>query len=439
MAKASSKNLSRSSTGKSTSRKRLSRKKIIVIVIAVILVAALAGWFIWTKTLGNKSVAAGQTMTAEVTTTTFDSAVSATGTLTPAYSDTVSFESSGTVTEVKVEVGDTVTAGQVLATIDTLQLEQSKASAYADLLEAEAAVSEAKSDSDGSDAAVARISARESAVTVAQETYDQAVSDMDNAELTAPEAGLITSVDLEVGDIISTGSSSSGTTSGGTGGTTGAMGGSGTSGTGTTSGSSTSGGISIVSQNDWTVSVSVSESDIENLAIDNQVEMTVDGVEDTVYGIVASIAKIPSTSSSSVTYPVEIQVTGTPEGLYDGVSVTASIIYERRSDVLAVTSTAISRSEESVTVELVQDDGSTVTTEVEVGETVGQMTEIVLGLSEGDQVSYSIGMGSTEVSEDGGGQDMPTMGDMPEMNGDMGGGGGQMPGGGGGQMPGGGN
>ena len=63
--------------------------------------------------------------------------VSAEGTVEAAQTDDLSFTASGTVTAVNVKAGDTVTAGQVLATVDSAELQSAVTSAESNLASAE--------------------------------------------------------------------------------------------------------------------------------------------------------------------------------------------------------------------------------------------------------------------------------------------------------------
>lgn len=411
----------------------------ILISAGVVLVLVVAGILWWALRPASAATAdaTSQTLTATASVSTFEQSVSTSGTLTPAVNESVSFAASGTVLSVDVAAGDTVTAGQQLGTIDTLQLTADRASAAYDLEVARTALEEAEDADDDSDSADALVTSRTASLALAQEAFDDADAAMANATLTAPVAGLVTSVNVAVGDAVSGSSSASSGGTGGTGGTAGATGGS-------SSTTTSSGAFTIVGTDAWSVSVSVGESDVANLAVGNQVEMTSDDLSETVFGIVTEIGKLPSSSSGSVTYPVTIEVTGTPTGLFDGVSVDVSIIYSRRTDVLTVPAAAVTQNTDgTATVELVtasDDDGNpteTTTTTVELGETSSSSVEIVSGLSEGDVVQYTIAIATeTGDGESGTGeQGFPGSGDfgggeMPDFS--------QLPGGGqGGQMPGG--
>ena len=138
-----------------------------------------------------------------------EKSVSGSGTLAPTVQQDVSFAVSGTVTAVPVAVGQTVTAGQTLATVDTLKLQADLLQAKSTLASAQAKLSDAKTASTGSTASKAQIAAAQAQVDVAQSGVDTAQTAMTGATLVAPVAGLLTAVNLEVGDAVS-GSSSQG-------------------------------------------------------------------------------------------------------------------------------------------------------------------------------------------------------------------------------------
>jgi macrolide-specific efflux system membrane fusion protein len=372
-----------------------SRALTVGIVAAILVVAGIVCWLIL-RPAGEAAASPSITQvtrTGTVSTATFEKSVSASGALTPTVDDDVSFEASGTVTSVKVAEGDTVKKGQVLATIDTLQLKADLLSAKADLATAKADQASAEDDDDGTDAAEQQVSAKKAAVEVAQAAENDAEDAMGGATLKAPASGLLTAVDVAKGDAVTGTSSSSlsgsGSGSGGGTGTGSVGGGTGSSSSSSGSSSSSTAQFTIVGTSSWEVAVTVGEDDVANVAKGDQVELTGDDLSDTVYGTVSSVGLLPSSSSGSVTYPVTVTVTGSPKGLHDGVSVTAKIVYERRSDVLSVPSAAVTTSNGTSTVLVVGDDGKTTKTPVAVGETSGQNVEITQGLTEGQKIRYT--------------------------------------------------
>lgn len=404
----------------------------VVAVVLLVAVAATGGYWSGHRGTAAEAAAPEPTTTAVAASlSTIQQSVSASGTLTPAVQEEVSFAVSGTVTSVDVAAGDTVAAGQQLATVDTLQLDAALLQARADLAAAQAALSDAQDASDGSDSAVAQVAALAAKVEVAQTAVTDAETDRAGATLTAPVAGLLTTADLAVGDAVTgtSGGTASGTGSGGTG--TGA-----TSGTaGSTSTTTTSSApFVIVGTDAWQVDVTVDEADVALLAVGNQVEITPDGATETVYGTVGEIGLLSTSSGGVAAYPVTVDVTGGPEGLHDGQSAEVAIVYERRTDVLTVPAAAVTTVDGQTVVTQEGADGATATTAVTVGETSGTLVEITEGLAEGDEVLVTAvtrrATGTEDDSDAAEQGQLPGGGGMPDFS--------QLPGGvPGGQAPGG--
>ena len=277
------------------------------------------------------------------------------------------------------------------------------------------------SDSDASDVQQA---ADETAVVAAQASLDEAAQAVDGAVLRATTAGTVTSVALEVGDTV--GSGSSGTTgASGAGGASG--GGSGSASSGSTSSASTS-AFTIVSDGTFVVDATVASADVANVKKGLQTEVTVTGVSDTVYGTVESVGLVAQTNNSgAAVFPVTIKVTGKRDDLYAGTSATASIIVKQLPDVLVVSSRALKTSG-STTYVMKMVGGKATRTTIEIGQTYGLQTEVVSGLTEGDQVEVQ---GFVRPSGGTGGANNQRQGGFP------GGGEGGFPGGGAGGFPGG--
>ncbi|RYV51491.1 efflux RND transporter periplasmic adaptor subunit [Pengzhenrongella frigida] len=322
--------------------------------------------------------------------TTLEQSVAASGTVTPTVQEDVSFASGGTVTAVAVAAGQTVTAGQTLATIDTLNLNADLLAAKATLASAAAKLSDAQDDDDGTDASAAQIAASSAQVDVAQAEVDTATEAMAGSTLTAPVAGLLTEVNLTVGEAVTGSASSSGTGSGaGAGATAGAT---------TTATTTSSAQFVIVGTDSWQLDLTVDDADVALIAVADQVEITLDGAEAPIFGTVAEIGLISTSTGGVAGFPVAVAVTGAPAGLYDGVSADAVIVYERRVDVLTVPSGAVRTvdGESTVTQAGTGDDAADITTVVTVGDTVDQMTEILTGLVEGDEVLVTVVTASTQ-------------------------------------------
>src|SRR5450830_41165 len=368
-------------------RLRRSRVATVVLVGVTALVVGAGGvyWF------GLRDDAAA-TQTPEATSqavaaslTTLEKSVTASGTLAPTVQEDVSFEATGTVTSVDVVAGQTVTAGQALATIDTLTLNADLLSAKATLATAKARLADSKDGDDGSDASAAQIAANAAQVEVAAAAVDVATEAMADAVLVAPVDGLLTEVNLAVGQAV-TGSADS----------------SALVGTGQTSAASTE---------SWQIDVTVDDADVALITVGDQAEITIEDVTDMVFGTVTEIGLISTSTSGVAAYPVSIEVTGQPDGVHDGVSGDVAIVYERRTDVLTVPSAAVRTVDGGSVVTQAGADGKEITTSVTVGETVGDLTEITAGLVEGDEVLVTV---VTQTSQDAGTGTEVVPGQLPE-------------------------
>lgn len=205
-----------------------------------------------------------------------------------------------------------------------------------------------------------------------------------------------------------------------------------------------------------TMTLSVDELDIADIAVGQTVSVTADAVEDQTYtGVVTKVSVAGTSTGSATTYPVTIRIDDT-DGLLPGMSVDATIELESAQDVLAIPAAALNRGdtvlvttdspsavnavsqtpedmelpEGSESPEGAEDaaaqtggneaQSSYVSVAVTTGVSDGDYIEITSGLQEGDVVAYI----PTTSSNSGFGMMMGGMG-----GGAMGGGGG-MPGGG---------
>ncbi|MCW2494595.1 biotin/lipoyl-binding protein [Jatrophihabitans sp.] len=309
--------------------------------------------------------------------------VSSTGTIEPAYDESLSFGVSGTVTSVKVAEGDNVTKNQVLATIDSAALKASLAQAEAALATAEAKVS-SDEDNDVSDD---QLTADKAASTAAAGQVTSAKASLADAALRSPIAGVVASTDITVGDTVS-GSGGSAASGG-----SGAGGGGGAGGAGSNSSSSSSsstGQFEVISTGSWLVNATVDATEVGLIKKGDQAQITTDGATGTVYGLISSVGVIASSSTSgSASYPVVVTVTGSPSGLHAGATATVALIYKQLTNVLTVPSLAVhSTSGKSVVWESATGKvgGRRITKAVTTGLSSGGTTQILSGLAAGDEV-----------------------------------------------------
>ena len=145
-----------------------------------------------------------------------------------------------------------------------------------------------------------------------------------------------------------------------------------------------------------TMTLSVDELDISDIAVGQRVEITADAVEGKTYtGVVTKVSVAGTSSGGTTTYPVTVRIDET-EGLLPGMNVDAAITLQSASGVLAIPSGALNRGN---TVLVTADSpsaangtaiegGDYCSVPVEIGASDSSYIEIISGLQEGDTVAY---------------------------------------------------
>jgi multidrug efflux pump subunit AcrA (membrane-fusion protein) len=385
---------------KGRGRGRFTARRVGVGVVVLLLVGAGIGT--WLATRSGPASAAATSQIETVNLGTITQTVSATGTIAPANQANASFAVSGRVTAVDVTAGQQVAAGQTLATVDATPLWATYAQNQATLTS-----DQAKLASDqAAGATSAQIAADEAAVTSAQAQAGTAESALADATLTAPIAGTVAAVNVAVGQNVSAGSSTTGSSSpsssAGSSGSS-ASGSSGLGGSGAASSSSTgsdstgssgsssssSSQFQIVTTNSYIVNASVDDTELSQIAVGDQATITPSGSTTNVYGTVGSIGLLASDSTGVATFPVVINVTGSPSGIYSGATANVSIIVKELQDVVVVPTIALHYSGSSITVDVVS-GGSTKAQTVTAGAASGGDTQITSGLSAGDRIEVTV-------------------------------------------------
>jgi multidrug efflux pump subunit AcrA (membrane-fusion protein) len=310
--------------------------------------------------------------------------VATSGTIQPQRRSDLSFTVSGKVTKVSAVVGQKVSKGAVLATIDATTLQTSVDTAQAAVTSAQEQVTAVTTSTPASTAA--QIAAANAQLALANSQLAQAKDNLAAASLTAPFSGVVATVTMNVGDAVGS-SSGSGGSSGGS------KGAAGTSNAGATTTTTTTDVITVISTDAWVVDANVGSADLTQLKKGMQAQITPTGTTQKVFGTVASLGIVatPSTSGSA-TFPVVINVTGNPAGLYAGASADVSIVVKQVDNVLTVPTLAL-HTVNGKTVVSKQVGSQTVDTVVTTGTAYGAQTEITSGLSDGDKVVVALPTG----------------------------------------------
>ncbi|NTW28833.1 MAG: HlyD family efflux transporter periplasmic adaptor subunit [Coriobacteriia bacterium] len=418
-------------------RKRKSRWAIAgVCTVAVVAAGAIGAYF-----LLNKGTSATSISTGTATTRTVTSTISGTGSLVVSKSVVVTPVISGKVEELYVSLGDTVAVGQKLYKISDEDAQATLLTANTALLQAKQQLIQAQSSyrqatnsvysaqtqviqaqqsldklvagggsadqitiaqrnvtsaESGVTNAQAQVSSaslqvdtNQAAVSKAQATYDTALANSQNTVVTAPMAGMITSLPFTVGSTVSAGTSSSSSTGASSAGAT----------TGTSSSSSSSStGLTISDLNSLRVSISVSEVNVTSLVLGQKASISIDALANKTFtGTVVSISPNGTSSSGVVTFAVQLALDPQDSRLRPSMTATADIKIATVENVVAVPSVAIHTSGTTKYV-LVYNNGASTETSVTTGLSDDTYTEVKSGLSAGAVVvtgSTSTGTSTT--------------------------------------------
>src|SRR5664280_1919539 len=165
-------------------------------------------------------------------------------------------------------------------------------------------------------------------IASAQTQVTTAQTSLDDAALVSTIAGKVASVSLTVGQQVtaSTSSAASGAGSSGTSGSgstgstgTGSFAGSTAAATGSAASSAASGSSSaqviVISTGSYIVDATVNSTAVSQVLVGDQATITVSGSTTPVYGTVGSVGLLATTTSGVSSFPVVIDVTGSPAGL----------------------------------------------------------------------------------------------------------------------------
>ncbi len=156
----------------------------------------------------------------------------------------------------------------------------------------------------------------------------------------------------------------------------------------TAEGLRTSGSVLTVGSAEPIVSVFVSEYDADLVSLGQKATIELDAINAVFEGEVIRIGQVAQSVSGIKQYEVLVEVTAIPEGARFGMSATAEIEVEKKSDVLAIPMGALIGDVPEVELLVTDAEGnqSVEKVEVKLGLSGDSLVEVVSGLSDGDQV-----------------------------------------------------
>jgi len=260
---------------------------------------------------------------------------------------------------------------QLLAKKLTSQEEYDTANASAiqaasDLENAKIRIKELKIEELGLELKQQDVSLAEARVKSDQINLSDAEQRLEDTKVYAPISGVVSTRDVQIGQIISSGISNVG------------------------------GGTTVMTLSDLSrifILASVDESDIGKVRTDQAAEITVDAFPGMRFsGNVVRIATKGISSSNVVTFEVKIEVLSrNKKMLKPEMTANVEIIAEHVKNIVLVPVGAIFRGENGSIVNVLKPDGTEEERAVEKGITDGQFTEIKSGLTEGEKIIYRMG------------------------------------------------
>ncbi|RZT17087.1 macrolide-specific efflux system membrane fusion protein [Kribbella sp. VKM Ac-2569] len=395
-----------------------------VALVAIVLAIGVTAYFLFFK---KDPPAAGATRPSvavqrgEVT-----ASVSSSGTLQSSQTASPQFETSGTVTQVLVKVGQVVAKGAAIAKVDPAAAErqlriaqQNQIASANSVTAAEGTLSDAQDALEAAEEASASpsptptpsngqqqqtqqsqgqgqtqspevaVSNAEASLAKAKADKEQSDQNVDAAEaavdattLKAPIAGTITAVNGAVGSVAGGSNSSSGSSSGSSGqGSTSGQGSASSSGTSTTSGT---GFVDIADLKALQVVAAFAEADAIKIKAGQAATVTLNAEPGTTLtASLATVSPTPTTTNGVVSYSATFSLAKLPANARMGQTANVTVQTAKAANALYVPSMAIATSGTTYTVTMADGSG---TREVQVGVRGDSYTQITSGLNEGDQI-----------------------------------------------------
>jgi uncharacterized membrane protein YgcG len=138
----------------------------------------------------------------------------------------------------------------------------------------------------------------------------------------------------------------------------------------------------------YQVSANVPVADIGRVALGQQVLVTPDSTNTDVEGQVTAIGVVPTSGTTSTTYPVTITLQSPGLGQLSGVAAEVTIVTKRSVNVTTVPSSAV-QTVGSIHLVTVVENNTTKTIRVTVGTVGDVLTQVTSGVSRGQVVSLA--------------------------------------------------
>lgn len=326
-----------------------------IIALVVLAVGAKFGSDYYTKS--SKPAVTGTVVAVERG--DIQSLVSATGTISPVNSVDVSSKITGRIVEVKVNENDMVKADQELILLDDDRMQTTVSQARARLANAAANYERNKRLAAIGAISVQQLDASSMDYQVAQATYDDAVSQLDDTIIKAPIDGLVVGKPIPAGQTVAPGISSPMVL------------------------------LTIADMSKMQISVQVDESDVGRVVNGQKVSFTVDAYPGKTFsGVVSNVSNKATITQNVVYYPVTVDIDN-PEGLLKPtMTARVSVHVGESKNVLIVPLAAVKQNKGQQYVQVVK-NSKPQNVNVQLGLASDDRVEVTSGLQDGDQILLS--------------------------------------------------
>ncbi len=157
----------------------------VVLIVLILAAVSAASWFGYQRFGGAKAAATPDYEVLPVTRGNITATVSATGAILPERQVNLSFQTAGTVARVHVQTGDRVKTGQLLAELDTRDLDLVLRQSQISLRTAQTQLAQVKASANASD-----LTAAQAALASAQAAYQQLLRGADTDQFAAARASV---------------------------------------------------------------------------------------------------------------------------------------------------------------------------------------------------------------------------------------------------------
>lgn len=337
-------------------------------VILLVLIVAVAGKFgIAMYADKNKPVMTGQLVSVERGDVV--SLVSATGTIKPVNMVDVSSKITGLIKEVRVNENEQVKAGQILILLDDKRLMAQVSQSKAKL--ANTAANYERNQQLNRIGAVSnqQLDAASMDYSVAQATYDDAVSQLDDTVIKAPIDGVIIGKPIPAGQTVAPGISTPMVL------------------------------MSVADLSKMQIEAQVDESDIGKISIGQKVDFSVDAYTGKIFnGIVSNVSQKANIQQNVVYYNVTIDVEGAGTMLKPTMTARVSIHVGESKNTILVPLAAIKENKGQSYVQTMV-NGKVENINITIGLSGDEKVEVLSGLTDTDQILLPQAKGMPQASD----------------------------------------